>query len=85
MVLTKGSKKNLKEFDKYVRLRRAYLVKLLTKYSAKYTGNGVVYKNRTRATNAMHHNVMNNLRRPASQYWKKVKGHWECKGCRLHS
>ena len=83
MVLTRGSKQYLKEFDKYVRLRRAYIVKILKTYSKKYVRDGIVYKNREKAYNAMHHDVLNNLRRPASQRWKKVKGRWECEGCRL--
>ena len=80
--LTKGSKMRLEEFDKFVKLRRAYILKLLTKYSKAYRKNGP-NPNRSRVMNAMHHNLMNNLRAPKSKYWKKKKGRWECEGC-LH-
>jgi hypothetical protein len=83
MVLTKGSKQRLKEFDKYVRLRRAYILKLLTRYSKVYKGDGTMYKNKLKANNAMHSNILNNLRKPKSQRWKKVRGIWQCDGCRL--
>ena len=35
-----------------------------------------------RANNVAHHDVLNNLRKPNKMYWKKVKGKWECDGCR---
>ena len=82
VVLTKGSKQKLKEFDKYVKLRRAYILKLLTRYSKVYKGDIGLYKNRQKALNAMHSNVLNNLRKPKSQRWKKVRGIWQCDGCR---
>jgi hypothetical protein len=76
MTLTKGAKQELKNFNAAVLRRRQYILNLLTKYSK-------VYPNRVRATNAMHHSIMNNLRRPRSQNWRKVKGRWECNGCAL--
>ena len=82
-MLTKGSKQALKNFDAAVRLRKQYIIKLLTQYSKVYTKNGIPYTNRARAVNAMHHNVMNNITKPKSQYWKKRKGRWECEGCAI--
>ena len=83
MTLTKGAKQELKNFNAAVLRRRQYILNLLTKYSKVYKKNGIVYPNRVRATNAMHHSIMNNLRRPRSQNWRKVKGRWECNGCAL--
>ncbi len=81
--LTKGSKQVLKEFDQAVKRRRQYILQLLMRYSKKYRGNGRVYKNRSTANNATHHNVMNNLRKPRSQDWEKKRGVWQCNGCAI--
>ncbi len=83
MPLTKGAKRELKNFNAAVARRRQYIINLLAKYSKVYKKNGTVYPNRARAINATHHDLMNNLRRPRSQNWKKVKGQWECEGCAL--
>lgn len=78
MTLTKGSKSILKEFDLAVKLRRAYILRLLEKYSKlKHTS-----RTRTKVYNSTHHNIMNNLRKPKSQYWKKKGGLWGCEGCK---
>ena len=56
--------------------------KLFKTHSKSYKKTGVVHASRRKANNAMHHNILNNLRMPASKYWKKRKGAWECNGCR---
>lgn len=81
--LTKGSKQRLAEFNKYVKLRRAYILGLLQRYSKVYQANKNLSKNRMSIMNAMHHNVLNNLRVPKTKYWRKKNGKWECNGCRL--
>ena len=81
VLLTRGSKQKLKLFDQMVKKRRAHLVTLFKKYSREFKGNGIRNKTRNRATNAMHHSIMNNLGKPRSRNWKKVKGQWECNGC----
>ena len=80
-MLTKGSKSLVKEFDKFYKLRRSYIIKLLAKHSKVYKKTGVVTKSRRNANNAMHHSLMNNLTKPKSQYWRKKNGIWECNGC----
>jgi hypothetical protein len=83
MPLTKGAKQELKNFNAAVARRRQYIINLLAKYSKVYKKNGIVYPDRLKAINAAHHNVMNNLRKPRSKNWRKVKGRWECNGCAL--
>ena len=81
-MLTKGSKGSLKEFDKLVKLRRAFLVKLYKKFSAVYLKKGTAPKLLRQVTNAMHHNILNNLRKSPKLYWRKKNGEWTCNGCR---
>ena len=80
-MLTKGSSLKLKEFNDAVKKRRQYIIQLLKKYSKVYKQNGIKYKNRNLAINAMHHSIMNNLKKPRSKNWRKVKGQWECNVC----
>ena len=84
-MLSKGSKIQMKVFDKFVKLRRAYLVKMYKKFSAVYLKKGTAPKLLMQANNALHHNILNNLRKSPKLWWKRRKdGTWECNGCQKY-